>query len=62
MEDSEAVVVDVVVDMVAGESVQTITDRDPKLAKEICTVHIIKADKFVVNKTLALDQEFKKDL
>lgn len=54
--------VDVVVDMVAGESVQTITDRDPKLAQEICTVHIIKADKFVVNKTLALDQEFKKDL
>jgi hypothetical protein len=67
--DSEAAVdvvvaVDVVaaVDVVVGESVPPTTDKVLKVALAINTVHISKGDKSVVNKTLALDQEFKKDL
>ena len=56
--DSEAAV-DVVV---VGESVPPTTDKVLKVALAINTVHISKGDKSVVNKTHALDQEFKKDL
>ena len=68
--DSEAAVdVVVAVDVVAavdvvvvGESDPPTTDKVLKVALAINTVHISKGDKSVVNKTHALDQEFKKDL
>ena len=58
-----AVVVDVVVvAVVVGELVVTTTDKVLKDAKAISTVHTIKADKSVVNKTHVSDQDVKKDL
>lgn len=53
---------DVVAAVVVGESVPPITDKVLKVVLAINTVHISKGDKSVVNKTLASDQEFKKDL
>ena len=55
-EEMEAVVVEV------GVSDATTLDKDHKAAKVIFTVLIIKVDIYVVNKTHALVQEFKKDL
>ena len=57
-EEMEAVVVAVEV----GVSDATTLDKDHKAAKVIFTVLIIKVDIYVVNKTHALVQEFKKDL
>ena len=58
-----AVVADVVVvAVVVGELVVTTTDKVLKDAKAISTVHTIKADKSVVNKTHVSDQDVKKDL
>ena len=59
-EEMEAVVVDVAVEV--GVSDATTLDKDHKAAKVIFTVLIIKVDIYVVNKTHALVQEFKKDL
>ena len=52
----------VVVAVVVGELVVTTTDKVLKDAKAISTVHTIKADKSVVNKTHVSDQDVKKDL
>ena len=58
-----AVVADVVVvAVVVGELVVTTTDKVLKDAKAISTVHTIKADKSVGNKTHVSDQDVKKDL
>lgn len=59
-EEMEAVVVAVAVEV--GVSDATTLDKDHKAAKVIFTVLIIKVDIYVVNKTHALVQEFKKDL
>ena len=59
-EEMEALVVAVAVEV--GVSDATILDKDHKAAKVIFTVLIIKVDIYVVNKTHALVQEFKKDL
>ena len=60
VEEMEAVVVAVAVEV--GVSDATTLDKDHKAAKVIFTVLIIKVDIYVVNKTHALVQEFKKDL
>ena len=62
VEEMEAVVVAVAVAVEVGVSDATTLDKDHKAAKVIFTVLIIKVDIYVVNKTHALVQEFKKDL